>query len=147
MPSLGGIARASQESVIVGCFNDLDTVEKVVRRNAGQLAAVLAEPILADAGIIPPEPGFLEGLRTICTDNDVLLIFDEIITGFRVSLGGAQELYGVLPDITCLAKAAWAAAPPARPPSAPAARSWLSKPTTSSSTAAPTAPTRWCWPA
>ncbi len=105
VPSLGGIARASQESVIVGCFNDLDAVEKVVRRNAGQLAAVLAEPILADAGIIPPEPGFLEGLRTICTDNDILLIFDEIITGFRVSLGGAQELYGVLPDITCLAKA------------------------------------------
>ena len=77
----------------------------MIKRNAGQLAAVLAEPILADAGIIPPEPGFLEGLRTICTDNDVLLIFDEIITGFRVSLGGAQERYGVLPDITCLAKA------------------------------------------
>ena len=99
------IARTAQESVIVGCFNDLDAVETLVRRNAGQLAAVLAEPILADAGIIPPEPGFLDGLRTICNENGVLLIFDEIITGFRVALGGAQQLYDVMPDITCVAKA------------------------------------------
>jgi glutamate-1-semialdehyde 2,1-aminomutase len=66
---------------------------------------VLAEPILGDAGIIPPVPGFLQGLRRICDENDVVLIFDEIITGFRVSLGGAQELYGVIPDLTCVAKA------------------------------------------
>ena len=146
VPSLGGIARSSQEAIIVGCFNDLDAVEKVIKRNAGQLAAVLAEPILADAGIIPPEPGFLEGLRTICTDNDVLLIFDEIITGFRVSLGGAQERYGVLPDITCLAKALGGGTPGAAA-FGPAGRSWPSRPTTSCCTAAPTAPTRWCWPA
>jgi len=89
----------------VGCFNDLDSAEQLIRRNADELAAVLSEPILADAGIIPPEPGFLEGLRRVCDENGVLLIFDEIITGFRVSLGGAQELYGVTPDITCVAKA------------------------------------------
>ena len=105
LPSLAGIPRAFEDMVIVGCFNDLDSAEQLISRNADSLAAVLSEPILADAGIIPPEPGFLEGLRRICDDNGVLLIFDEVITGFRVSLGGAQELYGVTPDITCLAKA------------------------------------------
>ena len=105
LPSQAGIPKSAEDVVIIGCFNDLEAVEAVIRRNAGELACVLAEPILADAGIIPPEPGFLEGLRRICDENSVLLIFDEIITGFRVSLGGAQELYGVIPDITCVAKA------------------------------------------
>ncbi len=105
LPSLAGIPRTFEENVIVGCFNDLDSAEQLIRRNADELAAVLAEPILADAGIIPPEPGFLEGLRRLCDDYGVLLIFDEVITGFRVSPGGAQELYGVIPDITCVAKA------------------------------------------
>jgi glutamate-1-semialdehyde 2,1-aminomutase len=105
LPSLAGIPRAFEDTVIVGCFNDLDSAEALISRNAGELAAVLSEPILADAGIIPPQPGFLEGLRRLCDDYGVLLIFDEIITGFRVSLGGAQELYGVIPDITCVAKA------------------------------------------
>ena len=105
VPSLGGIPRAAEEAIIVGCFNDLESAERIIKQNASELAAVLSEPILADAGIIPPEPGFLEGLRTICDDNGVLLIFDEIITGFRVALGGAQQLYDVMPDITCLAKA------------------------------------------
>ncbi len=105
LPSMAGIPRAVEETVIVGCFNDLDSAEELIRRNAGELAAVLSEPILADAGIIPPEPGFLEGLRRLCDEYGVLLIFDEIITGFRVALGGAQELYGVTPDITCVAKA------------------------------------------
>ena len=100
-----GIPKALEDTMVIGCFNDLDAVETVIKRNRDQLACVLAEPILADAGIIPPEPGFLEGLRRICDDNGVLLIFDEIITGFRVSLGGAQELYDVTPDITCVAKA------------------------------------------
>ena len=94
LPSQVGIPKAAESTVVVGCFNDLDAVETVIRRNANELACVLAEPILADAGIIPPVPGFLEGLRQICDENEVLLIFDEVITGFRVSLGGAQELYG-----------------------------------------------------
>ncbi len=105
LPSLAGIPKAVEDTVIVGCFNDLDSAETLIKRHADELAAVLSEPILADAGIIPPEPDFLEGLRCICDENDVLLIFDEIITGFRVSLGGAQELYDVTPDITCVAKA------------------------------------------
>ena len=82
--------------MIIAPFNDIDAVEVLIKRNRDQLACVLAEPILGDAGIIPPVPGFLEGLRRICDENDVVLIFDEIITGFRVSLGGAQELYGVI---------------------------------------------------
>jgi glutamate-1-semialdehyde 2,1-aminomutase len=111
LPSLAGIPRAVEATVIVGCFNDLDSAETLIKRHAHELAAVLSEPILADAGIIPPEPGFLEGLRRICDENDVLLIFDEIITGFRVALGGAQERYGVIPDITCVAKAVGAGTP------------------------------------
>jgi glutamate-1-semialdehyde 2,1-aminomutase len=105
LPSSAGIPKALEDTMVIGCFNDLDAVETVIKRSRDELACVLAEPILADAGIIPPVPGFLEGLRRICDENGVLLIFDEIITGFRVSLGGAQELYGVTPDITCLAKA------------------------------------------
>ena len=105
VPSLGGIPAGAQSDVVVGCFNDLDSAEKIIKQRRGELAAVLSEPILADAGIIPPEGGFLDGLRRICDENGVLLIFDEVITGFRVSLGGAQELYDVMPDITVLAKA------------------------------------------
>jgi glutamate-1-semialdehyde 2,1-aminomutase len=105
LPSQVGIPKATESTVIIGCFNDLDAVETLIKRHRDELACVLAEPILADAGIIPPERGFLEGLRRVCDENDVLLVFDEVITGFRVSLGGAQELYGVIPDITCVAKA------------------------------------------
>jgi glutamate-1-semialdehyde 2,1-aminomutase len=105
LPSGAGIPKAMEQTVVVAPFNDIDAVEVLVKRHRDELACVLAEPILGDAGIIPPVPGFLEGLRRICDENGVVLIFDEIITGFRVSLGGAQELYGVTPDITCIAKA------------------------------------------
>jgi glutamate-1-semialdehyde 2,1-aminomutase len=105
LPSGAGIPKAFQDTVIVGCFNDLDSTEQLIKQNADDLAAVLCEPILADCGIIPPDPGFLEGLRKLCDEYGVLLIFDEVITGFRVALGGAQERYGVTPDITCVAKA------------------------------------------
>lgn len=105
LPSRAGIPRAVEETVVVAPFNDLDAVEVLIKRHRNQLAAVLAEPILADAGIIAPVPGFLEGLRRLCDEHGIVLIFDEVITGFRVSLGGAQELYGVIPDITCVAKA------------------------------------------
>jgi len=105
LPSSAGIPRALEATMVIAPFNDLDAVETLIKRHRDELACVLAEPILADAGIIAPVPGFLEGLRTICDENGVLLVFDEIITGFRVALGGAQELYGVTPDITCVAKA------------------------------------------
>jgi glutamate-1-semialdehyde 2,1-aminomutase len=102
---MSGIPRVQEELVVTGTFNDLDGTERLVRRHRDQLAAVISEPVLASSGVIPPEPGFLEGLRRICDDNEVLLIFDEVITGFRLALGGAQERYGVLADITTWAKA------------------------------------------
>jgi glutamate-1-semialdehyde 2,1-aminomutase len=105
VPSGGGIPGGAQSDVIVGCFNDLDGAERLIRQRRGELAAVISEPVLAGAGVIPPEQGFLDGLRRVCDENGVLLIFDEVMTGFRVSLGGAQELYDVAPDLTCLAGA------------------------------------------
>ena len=109
-PAAGQVPAPGQAWVDPGLLASLDLklgdqITIALERNRDELACVLAEPILGDAGIIPPVPGFLEGLRRICDENDVVLIFDEIITGFRVSLGGAQELYGVIPDITCIAKA------------------------------------------
>ncbi|MFC1657596.1 glutamate-1-semialdehyde 2,1-aminomutase, partial [Candidatus Moduliflexota bacterium] len=85
-------------------YNDLESVKKVLRRRRGKVAAVILEPVVANAGVIPPSPGFLEGLREVTADEGVLLIFDEVITGFRLAYGGAQEHYGVLPDLTCLGK-------------------------------------------
>jgi glutamate-1-semialdehyde 2,1-aminomutase len=106
-----GIPRVMEECVIAGPYNDLDAVEQIVRQNQGELAAILCEPIMANAGIIPPADGWLDGLRRICDETGVLLIFDEVITGFRVALGGAQELYDVMPDITCWGKAIGAGTP------------------------------------
>jgi glutamate-1-semialdehyde 2,1-aminomutase len=100
-----GIPRVQEECIVTGTFNDLDGAERLVRDHRHELAAVISEPVLASCGVIPPEPGFLEGLRRICDDNEVLLIFDEVITGFRLALGGAQERYGVLADITTWGKA------------------------------------------
>jgi glutamate-1-semialdehyde 2,1-aminomutase len=100
-----GIPRSMEECVLVGPYNDLEAVEQIVKQNRGQLAAIICEPVMANAGIVPPADGWLDGLRRICDETGVLLIFDEVITGFRVSLGGAQELYDVMPDITCWGKA------------------------------------------
>ena len=85
-------------------YNNLDAVEKMLRRRKGKVAAVILEPVAANARVIPPAPGFLEGLRELTTEYGALLIFDEVITGFRVAYGGAQERFGVRPDLTCLGK-------------------------------------------
>jgi glutamate-1-semialdehyde 2,1-aminomutase len=85
-------------------YNDLDEVRRAVRRQAGQIAALIVEPVAGNMGVVPPAPGFLEGLRALCDLEGILLIFDEVITGFRVAWGGAQALYGVRPDLTCLGK-------------------------------------------
>ena len=100
-----GIPRVQEECIVTGTFNDLDGTERLVRNHRHELAAIITEPVIASSGVIPPEPGFLEGLRRICDENEVLLIFDEVITGFRLALGGAQERYGVLADITTWGKA------------------------------------------
>ena len=85
-------------------FNDLEAVRHAFRKNLGEIAAIILEPIPANAGLYFPEPGFLEGLREECRANGALLIFDEVMTGFRVARGGAQEIYGITPDLTALGK-------------------------------------------
>jgi glutamate-1-semialdehyde 2,1-aminomutase len=85
-------------------FNDLEGVARVCRAHADDLAAILVEPVAGNMGLVPPEPGFLEGLRKLADETGALLVFDEVMTGFRLARGGAQELYGVIPDLTCLGK-------------------------------------------
>ncbi|MCE0496673.1 MAG: glutamate-1-semialdehyde 2,1-aminomutase [Methylacidiphilales bacterium] len=85
-------------------FNDVDALSRAFAQNKGEIAAVIVEPIPANAGLIPPLPGFLETMRKLCTENGALLIFDEVMTGFRLARGGAQELLGVRPDLSCFGK-------------------------------------------
>jgi glutamate-1-semialdehyde 2,1-aminomutase len=104
IPGTPGItAAAAQDTIVVG-YNALDDVEAALARWPEQIAAVIVEPVAGNMGVVPPAPGFLPGLRQLTRDNGCLLIFDEVITGFRVARGGAQELYGVRPDLTCLGK-------------------------------------------
>ncbi len=90
-----------EEGVLVAPYNDLETSAKIISENAGELAAVIVEPLHR---CIPPAPGFLEGLRDVTTRHEVLLVFDEVVTGFRLALGGAQEYYGVAPDLVAYGK-------------------------------------------
>ncbi|HSE91984.1 MAG TPA: glutamate-1-semialdehyde 2,1-aminomutase [Methylomirabilota bacterium] len=85
-------------------FNDLEAVRELFRRRGDDIAAVIVEPVAGNMGVVPPVPGFLEGLREVTARHDSVLIFDEVITGFRVAYGGAQARYGVRPDLTCLGK-------------------------------------------
>jgi len=102
MPESLGLLEEVLEKTVVLRFNDLESVEEAFRRY--QLACVVVEPVLGSGGSIPAEPEFLKALRELCTENGTLLVFDEVITGFRLSLGGAQEVYGVTPDLTILGK-------------------------------------------
>ncbi len=103
-PSSPGVTPGTAADSITVPFNDLEAVEKAVVENGDEIAAVIVEPVAGNMGVIPPEPGFLQGLRDVTAEMDIVLIFDEVITGFRVSRGGAQELYGVTPDLTTLGK-------------------------------------------
>lgn len=91
----------SEQPYLEARFNDLESVKKLASK---EIAAVIVEPIGGNSGVIPPAAGFLEGLRRVCDKNEMVLIFDEVITGFRVAYGGAQELYGVKADFTCFGK-------------------------------------------
>jgi len=104
IPGSAGVARSVAEQTLVATYNDLDSVDAVLRAHSGKIAAVIVEPIAANMGVVPPARGFLEGLRDLTASAGALLIFDEVITGFRVGPGGAQELFGVRPDLTVLGK-------------------------------------------
>ena len=101
-PDSPGVPAATVADTHLARFNDLDSVERAFASPG--VGAVIVEPVAGNMGVVPPEPGFLEGLRRICDDNRALLVFDEVMTGFRVARGGAQERFGVEPDLTCLGK-------------------------------------------
>ena len=100
-----GISPNAVRDTLLARFNDLESVGQLLEQNRGEVACIITEPVTGSMGVIPPEPGFLQGLRKLCDEHQTLLIFDEVLTGFRVALGGAQEHYGVKPDLTCLGKA------------------------------------------
>lgn len=104
VPTSPGISFAVAQDTIVLPYNDIDAVEAAFAREGREIAAVIVEPVAGNMGVVPPQPGFLTGLREITARYSSLLIFDEVITGFRVAYGGAQALYGVTPDLTCLGK-------------------------------------------
>jgi len=103
-PSSAGVPSAFADLTISLPFNDVESLRETFQENKNQIAAVIIEPIPANAGLYFAQPNFLSMLRTECTNNDALLIFDEVITGFRVARGGAQQFYGVNPDLTVLGK-------------------------------------------
>lgn len=105
-PNSLGVPPEAVANTLLAPYNDLEAVRRLVADNKGQIAAVIVEPVMGNVGPVLPRDGYLQGLREVTEDNDVLLIFDEVITGFRLSLGGAQAYFGVTPDITTLGKIA-----------------------------------------
>jgi glutamate-1-semialdehyde 2,1-aminomutase len=106
LPASPGVPVATTRDTIVCKYNDVDAVASTVAEFGEGLAAILVEPVAGNMGVVPPEPGFLEVLRALCDASGALLVFDEVITGFRIARGGAQERYGVMPDLTILGKIA-----------------------------------------
>ncbi len=104
VPDSPGVPKDFAQHTLTAVFNDLESVKKLITANSGDVACIIVEPIAGNMGTVPPRAGFLEGLREICTNEGIILIFDEVMTGFRVAYGGAQELYGVTPDMTTLGK-------------------------------------------
>jgi len=103
-PTSPGVTKAAAADTLLASYNDLASVERVFNANTGQVAALIVEPIAGNMGVVPPADGFLGTLREICDAHGTPLIFDEVISGFRAAPGGAQQIYGVKPDLTCLGK-------------------------------------------
>jgi len=103
-PSSPGIPEGVTTNTVLAPYNDLQAAAEVFERLQGKIAGMIVEPICGNIGVVPPLPGYLEGLRALCDKHNALLIFDEVMTGFRVAYGGAQGLYSVRPDLTCLGK-------------------------------------------
>jgi len=104
LPDSPGVPRSAVEDTLLAQYNNLDSVKQLFETYLDEIAAVIVEPVAGNMGVVPPQSGFLEGLREITKAHNSLLVFDEIITGFRVAYGGAQSLFDVLPDLTCLGK-------------------------------------------
>lgn len=104
VPSSPGVTAGAAADTLLADYNDLASAQTVARAAQGKLAAIIVEPVAGNMGLVPPAPGFLQGLRTLCDECGALLIFDEVITGFRLGYGGASEMFGVRPDLTTLGK-------------------------------------------
>ena len=103
-PNSPGVTPGTAQDTLLANYNDLDSVRNLFEANKNQIAALIVEPVAGNMGCVPPLPGFLEGLRALCTENNSLLIFDEVMTGFRLAKGGVQELYNIKADIVCFGK-------------------------------------------
>ena len=103
--SSAGVPSTTSEHTVLATFNDLESVRQVFGKYKGEIAALVVEPICGSMGVIPPDPGFLEGLGDLCSKQGIVFICDEVLTGLRIARGGAQSLFGIKPDITCLGKA------------------------------------------
>ncbi len=103
-PNSPGVTQGTAKDTLLATYNDIDSVRQLIASNKDEIAAVIIEPVAGNMGCIPPLEGFLETLRVLCNENNILLIFDEVMTGFRLAKGGAQELLGVHADIVCFGK-------------------------------------------
>lgn len=103
-PDSPGVTKGTAHDTLIAPFNSLSAVENLIDQNKDQIAAVILEPVVGNMGCVPPSDGYLQGLRALCDKHGILLIFDEVMTGFRLALGGAQELFGVTPDMTTMGK-------------------------------------------
>jgi glutamate-1-semialdehyde 2,1-aminomutase len=103
-PDSPGVTEGVAQDTLTVPYNDLAAVEQIIAVNEGQVAALILEPVVGNMGLVAPEEGYLQGLRDLCTKHGIVFIFDEVMTGFRLARGGAQELYGITPDMTTLGK-------------------------------------------
>lgn len=104
VPNSPGVTQGTAKDTLLGRFNDLEQVKTLFANNPGQIAALIVEPVAGNMGCVPPLPGFLEGLRSLCDANGTVLIFDEVMTGFRLAPGGVQELFNIQADLVCFGK-------------------------------------------
>jgi glutamate-1-semialdehyde 2,1-aminomutase len=104
VPDSAGVPSGYAENTLVAPYNNIEAVRQILERYPKEVAAIIVEPVAANMGVVLPKPGFLEGLRQLTRESGTLLIFDEVITGFRLAYGGAQALYKITPDLTCLGK-------------------------------------------
>jgi glutamate-1-semialdehyde 2,1-aminomutase len=104
VPDSPGVTKGTAKDTLIAPFNNLQALKLLIEQNDNEVAAIILEPVVGNMGCVPPQPGYLEGVKTLCDQHKIVLIFDEVMTGFRLAVGGAQEFYGVSPDMTTLGK-------------------------------------------